>query len=201
MKLHRVAQYLVVVAGLSLAAAAPAADKKKSAAPMDEKAAMEAMQAASSPGEAHKKMEPLAGTFSVKAKAWMDPSKPPELSEATTERKWIFGGRYLDENYQGSFMGQPFTGKGTYGYDNVTKRYFSTWIDSMSTSTSTSTGALEGKVIKYKGSMSDPVSGKVVPSIMNLTITDNDHHTLEMWGPGPDGKNVKWMELVYSRVK
>ncbi|MBV8634633.1 MAG: DUF1579 domain-containing protein [Burkholderiaceae bacterium] len=197
MKLHRVAQYLVVVTGLSLAIAAPAAEKKK----MDEKAAMEAMQAASNPGEAQKKLEPLAGNFSVKVKSWMDPSKPPELSDATTERKWIFGGRYLDENYQGSFMGQPFSGKGTQGYDNVTKHYYSTWIDSMSTGTTTSVGMLEGKVFKYKGMMSDPASGKQVPYTMNVTIADNDHHTLEMWGPGPDGKNVKWMEMAFTRTK
>lgn len=200
MKLQRVVQSLLVIAGLSLAIAAPAADKKK-AGPIDEKAMMEAMQAASSPGEAHKKMEPLAGKFSVKVKSWMDPSKPPELSDGSTERQWIFGGRYLEENYQGSFMGQPFSGKGTQGYDNVTKQYFGTWIDSMSTSFTTSVGALNGKVFKYKGMMSDPASGKSVPYTMNITIADNDHHALEMWGPGPDGKNVKWMEMQYTRVK
>jgi len=200
MKLHRVAQYLVVVAGLSLAAVAPAEDKKK-AAPMDEKAAMEAMEQASKPGEAHKKLEPLAGSFTVKAKAWMDPSKPPELSDATTERKWIFGGRYLEETYQGSFMGQPFSGKGTQGFDNVTKKYFGTWIDSMGTGTTTTIGTLSGNVFKYKGTMSDPASGKVVPYTMNITVADNDHHTMEMWGPGPDGKNMKWMEMQYTRVK
>jgi hypothetical protein len=36
---------------------------------------------------------------------------------------------------------------------------------------------------------------------MQTTITSNDSHTLEMWGPGPHGKEMKWMELVYTRVK
>jgi len=201
MKLRNVVQYLVVVAGFTLAAAAPAADKKKEAAPMDEKAAMAAMEKASQPGEGHKKLEPLAGTFSVKAKSWMDPSKPPEESTATSERKWIMGNRYLQEDYKGTFMGQAFTGQGVQGFDNVTKKYFGSWIDSMSTSMSLSWGTLSGNTIKYKGNMSDPATGKVVPFTMNLKITDNDHHMLEMWGPGPDGKNVKWMELAYTRTK
>lgn len=202
MKLRNVAQYLVVAGALGLAVTATAADdKKKAAAPADEKAAMEAMEKAAAPGEGHKKLEPLAGKFTVKSKMWMDPSKPPEESTGSTERKWIMGNRYLQEEYKGTMMGQPFTGMGIQGYDNVMKRYFGSWIDSGSTSMSMSTGTLAGNTIKYKGKMSDPMAGKEVPYTMNLKIADNDHHSLEMWGPGPDGKNVKWMELQYTRAK
>jgi hypothetical protein len=202
MKLRNVAQYLVVVTGLVLATTTVAAeDKKKAGAPVDEKAAMEAMEKVSQPGEGHKKLEPLAGKFSVKSKMWMDPSKPPEETTGSTERKWIMDKRYLQEEYQGTFMGKAFTGMGIQGYDNVMKRYFGSWIDSGSTSMSMSTGTLSGNTIKFKGKMSDPMMGKEVPYTMNLKIADNDHHSLEMWGPGPDGKNVKWMELQYTRAK
>jgi hypothetical protein len=202
MKHSHVAKFLVVSLAFGLSSAVLAADKsKKAAPPMDEKAAMEAMQKASMPGEGHKKLAPLAGKFSVVNKSWMDPSKPPEESTGTAERKWIMGDRYLQESYEGSFMGQPFTGMGIQGFDNVTKKYFGTWIDSMSTSATLSTGSASGNAIKYKGMMSDAMSGKEVPYSMNLAITDNDHHTLEMWGPGPGGKQVKWMELSYTRVK
>ena len=34
-----------------------------------------------------------------------------------------------------------------------------------------------------------------------MTVTDKDHHTMEMWGPGPDGKMYKMMEIKYSRKK
>lgn len=200
MKLRRVAQYLVVVAGFTLAGAATASDKKKSG-PPDEKAAMEAMAKASTPGEAHKKLDALAGKFSVKSKMWMDPSKPPEESTGSTERKWIMGNRYLQENYQGQFMGQPFDGMGISGYDNVTKKYFGSWIDSGSTSMTLSRGTLNGNTITYKGMMTDPMAGKEVPYTMKMVIKDNDNHMMEMWGPGPGGKEMKWMELSYARVK
>ncbi|WP_051293588.1 DUF1579 domain-containing protein [Pseudoduganella violaceinigra] len=203
MKLRRIAQYLVVVSGFTLAGTALSAapEKKKAAAPPDEKAAMEAMTKASTPGEAHKKLEALAGKFTVKSKMWMDPSKPPEESDGATERKWIMGNRYLEENYQGKFMGQAFDGLGIQGYDNVTKKYFGSWIDSGSTSMTLAHGTMNGNTIKYKGMMSEPMMGKEVPYTMNIVIADNDNHKLEMWGPGPNGKEMKWMEMSYTRVK
>ncbi|MGW8390389.1 DUF1579 domain-containing protein [Pseudoduganella sp. HUAS MS19] len=203
MKLRRVAQYLVVVAGFTVAGAAVSAapEKKKAAAPPDEKAAMEAMNKAATPNEAHKKLEALAGKFTVKSKMWMDPSKPPEESDGSAERKWIMGNRYLQESYQGKFMGQPFDGMGVQGYDNVTKKYFGSWIDSFSTGMTLARGTMNGNTIKYKGMMSDPMMGKEVPYTMSMAITDNDHHKLEMWGPGPNGKDMKWMEMNYTRVK
>jgi len=201
MKLCNFAQSLVVVTGLSLAATSLADDKKKAAPPMDEKAAMAAMEKAALPGENHKKLDAIAGKFSVKSKMWMDPSKPPEESTGATERSWIMGNRYLQENYQGTFMGQAFTGMGIYGYDNVMKRYFGSWIDSGSTSMTLSNGAMTGNTIKYKGKMTDAMAGKEVPYSMTMKIVSNDSHTMEMWGPGPGGKEVKWMELQYTRSK
>ena len=33
------------------------------------------------------------------------------------------------------------------------------------------------------------------------TIVDDDHHTYEMWGPDPDGKMFKTLEVKYTRKK
>jgi len=32
-------------------------------------------------------------------------------------------------------------------------------------------------------------------------LDGNDHHIMEMWVPGPDGKPFKNMEIHYKRVK
>jgi hypothetical protein len=34
-----------------------------------------------------------------------------------------------------------------------------------------------------------------------VTVLDNDHHIMEMWAPGPDGKAFKMMEISYARKK
>lgn len=202
MQLNRVVQSLIVAAGVFGAGLALAGDPPKASAPsMDEKAMFEKIMKAGSPGEAHKALEPLSGKFDVKVKSWNDPSKPPEESAGKSERKWIMGGRYLQEDFQGTYGGQPFTGMGVMGHDNVTGKYFGSWIDSMSTSMMVSHGSMKGPSISYSGMMSDPVSGKQVKSTMSITIKGPDAHLLEMWGPGPGGKKMKMMELSYSRSK
>ena len=196
---------LALATGLAVGAVAFAADqeKKKAAGPPDEKAAMEAMQKAATPGEAHKKFEAVVGTFDTKVKTWMDPSKPPEESTGSSENTWVLGNRYVQMKYQGTMMGQPFTGMGYQGYDNVTKKYVGTWMDSMGTGIMMTTGHADksGKTITMTGSAADPVSGKMMNLTEKITVKDNDHHSFEMWAPGPDGKPVKMMEIEYTRKK
>lgn len=181
------------------------ADKTKAApAGADaEKAAMEAMMKAATPGEPHKTLASMAGTFDTTIKMWMKPGDPPQENKGTTERKMVLGGRYLSETFEGTFMGQPYSGMGTAGYDNVTKKYFSTWSDTMGTGIMTSTGAMDkgGKSIIMKGSAADPETGKMVSFKEKMTMTDPDHQTFEMWGPAKDGKVYKMMEIAYSRKK
>jgi hypothetical protein len=196
---------LALATGLAVGTVAFAADqeKKKAAAPPDEKAAMEAMQKAATPGEEHKKLEAVVGTFDAKVKTWMDPSKPPEESTGTSENTWVLGNRYVQMKYQGTMMGQPFSGMGYQGYDNVTKKYVGTWMDTMSTGIMTSTGQADksGKTMTMSASAADPVSGKMMKLTEKMTVKDNDHHSFEMWAPGPDGKPVKMMEIEYTRKK
>ena len=192
---------LAVLLSAGAAAQEKAAKGKKAAAPPDEKAAMEAMQKAGTPGEAHKKLDAIVGTFDAKVKMWMDPSKPPEESTGTSENTWVLNNRYVEMKYQGTFMGQPFSGIGYQGYDNVQKKYVGSWMDSMSTGMMTSTGTMTGNVIKTSGMVADPMTGKMCKITSKVTVPDNDHHTMEMWGPDPTGKNYKMMEIEYTRKK
>lgn len=193
----------IAAAALIVAAATLAADKKpeKLHAPADDKAAMEAMVKAGTPGEAHKKLEDLVGTYDVKVSTWMKPGQPPMESTGTSEGKMALGGRFLEEHFEGTFMGQPFSGVGYTGYDNVQKKYVGTWIDTMSTGVMVSSGKMEGNAYSMSGTMADPMTGKMTTVKERMTVTDADHHTLEMWGAGPDGKAYKTMEITYTRKK
>ena len=190
----------------ALASTAMGAEKEKKAAkagPPDEKAAMEAMMKAGTPGDAHKKLEPMVGTFDVKVKMWMDPSKPPEETTGKAENRWVLGNRYVQQSFEGTAMGQPFSGMGFMGYDNITKEYTGTWVDSMSTATMNSTGKLDatGKVMTLTAMVNDPVTGKACKITEKVTVADNDRYMMEMWGPDPSGKNYKMMEIAYVRTK
>ncbi|HTY41474.1 MAG TPA: DUF1579 domain-containing protein [Thermoanaerobaculia bacterium] len=193
---------LALSAALAAAVALPLAaqDKKKAA---DEKAAMEAWQKAMTPGDGQKKLEPLVGTFDARVRTWMDPSRPPDDTTGTSVNTWVLGDRFVQTKYEGVFLGETFNGIGYTGYDNVTRKYEGSWMDTASTAIMTSTGTIDaaGKVLTMKATTSDPATGKVTTSDQKITIVDNDHHTIEMWGKTPDGKTFKMMEIQYTRKK
>jgi len=62
-------------------------------------------------------------------------------------------------------------------------------------------GSMEGNTMTSSGTMDDPMSGKSQTLNNKVTVLDNDHHIMEMWGPGPDGKAFKMMEISYARKK
>ena len=169
----------------------------------EEQKAMEAWQKFMTPGDAHKSLNSLVGTFDAKVSMWMQPGAPAQVSTAMSVSNWVLGNRYVEENVSGSFMGMPFQGIGYTGYDNWKKQYVGTWIDNFGTGVMTSTGssADNGKSYTFKSTSTDPMTGKDMPSESKLTVTDADHHTLEMWGPAPDGKMFKTMQIEYSRRK
>jgi hypothetical protein len=200
---------IAVAAGIALSVGAAAqeakTDAKAAKAAADEKAMMEAWQKAATPGEAHKKLEPFVGTFEAHVRMWdaANPSKPPEDSTGTMTSTWVLGNRFVQQNYEGTFMGEPFNGIGYVGYDNTAKKIQSIWMDSASTGMMWMTGTADpsGKMVSAKGSMSDPMSGRTIPMEDKITVVDNDHHKMEMWTKGAGGKMMKMMEIDYTRKK
>jgi hypothetical protein len=190
---------MLLVASLAIADTPKAADKAA-----QQKAAMDAMMRAATPGDAHKKLNAMVGTFDAKIKMWMEPGAPPMESTGKAVNEWVLGGRYVQQRFDGTFMGQPFSGIGYTGYDNVRHMYVGTWMDSMSTSMMNSSGGdpdPSAKNWRFSASSIDPVSGESVNIDERMTLLDNDHQVFEMYGPGPDGTNFKMMEITYTRKK
>jgi hypothetical protein len=133
-------------------------------------------------------------------KAWMAPGQPPTEATGSAEVKSLFGGRFIHEEFHGSMMGEPFSGIGMTGYDNATKKYVSTWTDSMSTNIMRTEGSYDAakKAYTYDASYVDPLMG---PKTMRIVarVLDKDNHVSEFFEPGPDGQWVKMMELAYKR--
>jgi hypothetical protein len=169
--------------------------------PAMDPAMMEAMMKAGSPGAPHKALDVFAGKWDTKVTMWMAPGADPMTMTGTSETRWIMGGRILEQKFNASFMGMPYEGAGYSGYDNVKQRYWATWMDSMSTGFFLTTGTADGNTWSYSGMMPDPMTGKDVRSDSKVIVKDADHHVMEMWGPGPDGKMYKNMEMTYTRKK
>src|SRR5512133_2001226 len=99
---------------------------------MDMQAMMEVYKKLAVPGEPHKLLAGLEGTWTTRTKSWPEPDKPVEMT-GTCEQKLLLDGRFLQQTYTGAMMSDQFTGINIIGYDNHTKKFKSVWIDSMST--------------------------------------------------------------------
>lgn len=164
---------------------------------------MQAWMAYATPGDPHKTMSTLVGTWDIAMTNYMDPSGKPTEQKATATFKSLMDGRYIVEEIDGNIMGQPFHGMGTYGYDNGMKKYVSTWIDNMGTGIMTGTGTSSdgGKTITWLSRGYDAMSGKEADYRSTVKIVSDDQLHFEMYGPGPDGKEAKIMESTYTRKK
>jgi hypothetical protein len=166
----------------------------------EQKAEMEAYQKAGTPGEPHKALAATAGTYTIKTKSWSEPGAPAMEDSGTATRTMALDGRVLVEDVQSTMMGAPFTGHGMTGYDNVTGTYWSTWNDSMSTGLMVSHGKCDAKQsCTFTGSWNDPVKKRQVTSRMTTRWTTPTTEIFEMYGPGKDGKEMKMMEITYTK--
>jgi Protein of unknown function (DUF1579) len=169
---------------------------------MDMQAMMEVYQKLAIPGTPHKGLAKLEGSWTTKTSAWMEPDKPPMEGTGTCEQKMLLGGRYLQQEYAGEMMGTSFTGINLIGYDNHTKKYVSTWIDSMSTGIYyfEGTASADGRIITQESRYDDPVRGPTVWRSVTRIVDDN---TLkyEMYLTSKGGQQEKMMEMTVTRTQ
>ena len=182
------------------AAAAPLQDDQmEQGEPMEMSAEEAAMMASMAVGPEHAALADRTGVYTMNVTVW-DPATPePETLTGTAERTMILGGRVLQEKVSAEVMGQPFEGEARTGYDNVTKTYWSTWIDNMSTGlTSTSGKRLEDGSMELVGEAPSPVAGGMVGQ--KIVIRDGDDGSeVQTMFIQQEGDWVKTMEIVYTK--
>ena len=167
---------------------------------VDEQKAMAEMMRLGTPGDPHKNLAKLVGeweytmTFRMGRDAeWME-------SKGTSSYKSALGGRFIIQTVKGDAMGMPFEGMMLQGYDNLTERYFIIWMDNMSTGYSISHGQKdEAGVLTAKGLMRDVRSPDGRPYKSVATPKADGSMLFEMFETGPDGTEMKTMDITYTR--
>ncbi|WP_411727857.1 DUF1579 domain-containing protein [Methyloglobulus sp.] len=167
---------------------------------MDQQAMMELYTKLATPGEPHKLFASLAGSWTTKTKEWMEPGKPPTESTGSAEMKMLLDGRFLYQEFTGQMMGQPFSGIGIDAYDNVRKRYVTAWMDTMGTGIfiMEGTASADGRTITLKGQHAEPGGGQMTHRAV-WKIVDSNTQTFDMYGAHHGGKEMKMMEITYTR--
>ncbi|MEO6308129.1 MAG: DUF1579 domain-containing protein [Nitrospiraceae bacterium] len=176
------------------------AKDKKPEKQMEPQAMMEVYQKLATPGEPHKLFATLAGSWTTTTKEWMEPGKPPTESTGTAEMKMLLDGRFLYQEYTSQMMGQPFSGVGIDAYDNMTKKYVTAWIDTMGTGIfmMEGTASADGKTVTLKGSHPEPGGGHMTHRAV-WKIVDSNTQTFDMYGTHQGGKEMKVLEITYTR--
>ncbi|RYY88071.1 MAG: DUF1579 domain-containing protein [Chitinophagaceae bacterium] len=155
------------------------------------------------PGNEHSLLKEGSGTWDGEVTMWMAPGAPEQTAMMITENKMLMGDRYQQSTSKGNMMGMPFEGVSTVGFDNHKKKFISTWIDNMGTGIMTMEGGWDSttKTINFAGSMVDPATGEDCAVRETFTIIDKDHHLMQMYAKGEDGKEFKTMQIHFRRKK
>ena len=202
------------VAGLaaavgSLVVAAPAEEAKPAAAPEFKlppgwtEADLQACILAGTPGKMHELLAEGVGEWKGKNTMWMAPGSEPVTSDSTSTVSKMLDGRFVKCEMDGEIPGMgPYNGFGIVGFDNVSQKFVSVWLDNHGTGMMTGTGELSegGKKIEWKYTFNCPVTKK--PAVMRQieTITGADSKTLEMYSEDPKiGKEYKMMSISLTR--
>jgi len=167
----------------------------------DQQEMMKKMEAAATPGPAHKALDALVGNWKAEVKCWMEPGSAPNVSQGTAKAKWTLNGHFLEQEFHGEMMGKPFTGRTLMGYDNTKQTFNTVWVSDMQTSMFTSEGKGENgnKVITLEGKAACAATGrKDVPMKTVFRVISPDKHVFEMYD-GSRGENAKTMEIIYTR--
>jgi hypothetical protein len=192
--------HAVSMTALALLSANAIAQDTGATPPPDMQAMMEAFQKAGTPGAEHGKLAAMAGNYDLTVKSWHSPDAPPATDTGTATRRMILGNRVMVEEVTSQMMGQPYSGQGLHGYDNVTGKYWATWNDSLSTGLMVSEGTCDANLsCTYTGTYHDPVSKQRQTARMTSRWTDARTEVFEMYGPGPGGKEGKMMEITYRK--
>ncbi|MGE5432143.1 MAG: DUF1579 domain-containing protein [Syntrophomonadaceae bacterium] len=162
---------------------------------------MKAWQEYMTPGQMHQMLAKEVGEWKTEISMWMDPGQEPTKAEGTMVCEALFDGKYFQSKHTSTFMGMPFSGIETFGYDNAKKTFFTTWIDNMGTGIMYLEGKLDEatQTVIYTGTMTDQM-GKVIKVRETLKVIDNDNIYSEMY-MDQNGKEVKTMETKLTRKK
>jgi hypothetical protein len=165
--------------------------------------AMEAYLKNMAVNENHGHLQFFVGDWDVETTSWMMPGADPQVSQNTGQTRSILGGRFIQTDFKGTMMGQPFEGVQILGYDNMQQKFVTFWIDSSSTSFFLLTGTFDpaGNVFVDTALWADPLTGGTAPVRAVTTILGPDEFKYEMYMGQPGGGEFKSMENVYTRRK
>ena len=154
------------------------------------------------PGPELKRLDALVGSWKAKIKLYDgENDKNPAVIDGTTERKWVVGGRYLQEISENPTDKGVFIGTGYWGFNRVTAMYEFLWMSTEAVGMSLEYGRFDptANVLRTSGGSVEPASGFYIQSRSELKIESPDSHTMVVYETEEDGREYKSVEITWTK--
>jgi hypothetical protein len=172
---------------------------------MQKKAAMS--MALAGPGDEHKILEKMVGTWDQEIKFFMDAGAEPMVMTAKSTNTLVLGGRFLQMESKGGSPPMVIESLNLVGFDRRHKRYTQVGMDTMGTYYVTAAGTYDesAKTMTLSGSDEDPIIGHVQEYDFVYHFEDDDKYVFEVFFKDEmhtkGGDPVKLAEIVHTRAE
>jgi hypothetical protein len=154
------------------------------------------------PSKQHEVLKMDEGTWTAKMKMWM-PGQDDPMDAEGTETNHMMGGFWMVSEFKADIFGQPFEGRGQFGYDEKNDKFVGTWIDTMEPNMTRMQGTWDPdtKTMTFSSTGTDPQTGKTRKGKNVVVYKDNGDRVMTMYMEMEDGELAKSMEIVYTKKK
>lgn len=195
-------------AGNDTAPAAPAPAAAPAPTPADKEAETKAMvaiwESMNAPGKNHEMLARFVGTWDAKCSFWLKPTDEPVTGTGTLTSESIYEGRFVRSSFSGTGLSKdkPLMGTSFLGYNTMTKKFETFWIDSSTTGMMLATGdaTADGKTLTFTHTFDDPLTGGKTTAKYVYAWTGDDAFVFTMYRTVGE-KDVKEGEITYTRRK
>ena len=154
------------------------------------------------PGEEHRRLDVLTGTWNVAVSFPVAPGRNAQGS-ATCEAKWDLDGRFVRLEYQSTFGGKQLTIVRYVGFDRQKARFVEIQFESTHTDVMHNEGvyAAESGTITTAGRHVDAATGQLVTVRSVTTFVGQDAFTVQLFYADAEGNDAKTIMLTHTRSR
>ncbi|MGH7679331.1 MAG: DUF1579 family protein [Gemmatimonadaceae bacterium] len=149
------------------------------------------------PGPAHRRLDPLVGAWDVSTR-FGNGTGPERIGRARAQAIWTLDGRVLRQDFtaeSGLVVMQLI------GFDTQRGTYYVLRFDNLDTGVLHAEGSAsaDGRTISAVGDRVDPLTGKVAPLRIVLTVVDSNRFNVEWYARQQDGSELRTALLEHTR--
>jgi hypothetical protein len=149
------------------------------------------------PDEAHRRLDALVGNWDVTVR-FSYGGGPERTGQADLRSAWALDGKVLRQDYNAQ------SGQNTlqfYGFDSQRGTYYLIKFDNFDTGVLHLEGGVsaDGRTITTVGNRVDPMTGKVAPLRVVLTLVDSNRFRVEWYMGQPDGTEQRTVVMEHTR--